>query len=61
MSVYLSFTDMASMEDDERQSVEPGLWRDVEGFQEVVTTLPGDKVYYYVSWYIPHRHITYDI
>jgi len=32
------------VEDDEKQSVEPGLWRDVDGFYGVVTTLPGDRI-----------------
>lgn len=32
------------VEDDGRQSIEPGPWVDVEGMYEVITTLPGDKV-----------------
>jgi hypothetical protein len=32
------------VEDDERQTIHPGLWTDVQDFYEVVTTLPGDKV-----------------
>lgn len=30
--------------DDEMQSIAPGLWIDVDGFEEVIATLPGDKV-----------------
>mmetsp|Transcript_21986 Transcript_21986/g.39910 ORF Transcript_21986/g.39910 Transcript_21986/m.39910 type:complete len:537 (-) Transcript_21986:67-1677(-) len=32
------------VEDDDKQAIESGLWQDVQGFAEVITTLPGDKV-----------------
>mmetsp|Transcript_16265 Transcript_16265/g.56753 ORF Transcript_16265/g.56753 Transcript_16265/m.56753 type:complete len:298 (+) Transcript_16265:478-1371(+) len=44
VAVTLPTHQCAWLEDDERLFVEPGLWADVEGMHEVVTTLPGEKV-----------------